>query len=829
MAKKLIKKIKSNFCDFLINFSLQLNLPILTAFGFWLAAKQINNQGDYTVVCIGRSIFMDDVRAMVRFSGQIRYFDIQLRYFCKIFDYFVSSNEQDLYKENKYHLCSYQDYSGKKKYHDYLAIMIPWLRRLLKFDAVLSGNFGYTAQQEIAQVSQEQKIPFIVIHKEAMGAFGDCMDVYDNLKLVADKILLYNNKILESFLRIKLPGITINNAKVVGIPRLDHYFNLESKKEKKQLVFFSCYPQRDPFISLIKEEEKVKEVKKRYANFHRSIMNFARNHPELKVIIKTKNSKHFIDYVKEIFNQNFKEKIENLIITNIGSVTKLIEESDAVIAFNSTTLVEALIAGKMIISPDYDFDYFARNRDWDFFAHYPQLINWVKDETDLERCFFSQEKFQNPDESAKRLFLTEIISTPDGRASERAEAEIIKTIKQFSSENNLKIGQDKKNEDSSKHNVFIAHQTAENSELKIELDKFIDEKMSSGEERNIPEIEEIYKAFKKALGREISSAVNNTEEAEFSFSPQEFHWLSKHSRQDWFDYLIYRYRFKTYPPRQKLLDFPLYLLIEPTSICNLRCLMCFQADKSFQTKEYLGIMPWNLFVKVADQAKEMNCQAITLASRGEPTLHPEFGKMLYYLKKIGILDIKINTNATKLNEKISHEILSAGVSEVVFSMDAADESLYRKIRPGGDFQSVVANIKKFHRIRKNYYPQAATTTRITGVKFLPEQNISEIDGFWRDIVDEITIKRAAERWDSYHNKKVNWAKPCYALWERMYVWHDGTVNPCDFDYKSKLAVGNAYSKPLKDIWKGQTYSRLRKLHLEGRRSELIPCDRCSIT
>ena len=27
------------------------------------------------------------------------------------------------------------------------------------------------------------------------------------------------------------------------------------------------------------------------------------------------------------------------------------------------------------------------------------------------------------------------------------------------------------------------------------------------------------------------------------------------------------------------------------------------------------------------------------------------------------------------------------------------------------------------------------------------------------------------------------------LWTRTYVWYDGEVNPCDFDYKSNLSVG----------------------------------------
>ena len=67
------------------------------------------------------------------------------------------------------------------------------------------------------------------------------------------------------------------------------------------------------------------------------------------------------------------------------------------------------------------------------------------------------------------------------------------------------------------------------------------------------------------------------------------------------------------------------------------------------------------------------------------------------------------------------------------------------------------------------------------------------------------------------------------LWTRMYIWYDGTVNPCDFDYKSFLTVGNANDNLLKDIWKNNKYNKLRENHLNSLRSKHNPCDRCPIT
>ena len=49
---------------------------------------------------------------------------------------------------------------------------------------------------------------------------------------------------------------------------------------------------------------------------------------------------------------------------------------------------------------------------------------------------------------------------------------------------------------------------------------------------------------------------------------------------------------------------------------------------------------------------------------------------------------------------------------------------------------------------------------------------------------EVIFKQAFSRWDTYNNDPDKDLKtPCKNIWERMYVWFDGKVNPCDADYK----------------------------------------------
>ena len=56
-------------------------------------------------------------------------------------------------------------------------------------------------------------------------------------------------------------------------------------------------------------------------------------------------------------------------------------------------------------------------------------------------------------------------------------------------------------------------------------------------------------------------------------TPQESHFLNHHDSEIWAQYLIFRYKFKNYPKNKIVTDFPIYLLIEPVSSCNLRCTM----------------------------------------------------------------------------------------------------------------------------------------------------------------------------------------------------------------------------------------------------------------
>ena len=309
---------------------------------------------------------------------------------------------------------------------------------------------------------------------------------------------------------------------------------------------------------------------------------------------------------------------------------------------------------------------------------------------------------------------------------------------------------------------------------------------------------------------------------------QEVQYLTKNSEQKWGKYLIHRFKFNYYEDHHVLPDFPIYLRLEPVSACNLRCPFCHQVDDDFTSnQQMMGKMDLSLFKKIIDEAHDSGTQAITLTCRGEPTLPPQIGEMLEYCS-CKFIELKMNTNATRLNEKLIHQILKSGMTELVFSVDSHYKEEFESLRVGANFELVVSNVKKFKEIRDRDYPNSACITRASGVQ-VGKQDPEKFKKFWQPFVDHVVMVNMLYRWDIYNNTKNLSSKGfCHYLCRSLSIYFDGSVIPCDADYEGRLSLGSIKDNSIREIWNGEKYDNLINAHKDGRRDKHVPCDRCPI-
>ena len=199
-------------------------------------------------------------------------------------------------------------------------------------------------------------------------------------------------------------------------------------------------------------------------------------------------------------------------------------------------------------------------------------------------------------------------------------------------------------------------------------------------------------------------------------------------------------------------------------------------------------------------------------------MNPHFIEMMEYCRG-KFLDIKINTNGSLLTRDKIESILNT-VNTLAFSVDSVKE--YSEYRVNGNFERVMNNIKLVHEMRK---PHHNIVTRVSGVYCGQDDDSKYFDQYvdqtsfiqyhpWKEIYDLPT-----------HQSKVLCTEPFY----RMYILYDGSVNSCDVDYKA--VIGKNFPKiskdmSVKDVWKSHELSRIRNMHMSGKRSCIYPCNKC---
>ena len=303
---------------------------------------------------------------------------------------------------------------------------------------------------------------------------------------------------------------------------------------------------------------------------------------------------------------------------------------------------------------------------------------------------------------------------------------------------------------------------------------------------------------------------------------------------------LYGERYRTYRENYKLAgeykyepEFPLYLMLEQSYSCNLKCPSCIhgfpEEKKKFDPD--VKIMPRSLFNQIIEEGEKNNCPSISFCVNDEPLIVPDLPERIAYAKEHQFMDLFITTNGTFLTLDLAKELVSAGLTRILFSIDAATSETYDKVRPGGDFARVVKNLEALVEY-KNSMGLVLPAIRASFVN--SQLNAHERDLFvekFSPLVDYIEIQGFSAYYD--HNTDLIPEKSiqvtdfaCNEPRRKLIIRADGDVLPCCNFYGYGVVVGNINSTPLKEIFNGKQLRSLRKEFAEGTYS-LSPCNACS--
>ncbi len=330
---------------------------------------------------------------------------------------------------------------------------------------------------------------------------------------------------------------------------------------------------------------------------------------------------------------------------------------------------------------------------------------------------------------------------------------------------------------------------------------------------------------------------------------------------------------------------PQVIHLDLTNRCNLNCIACWcqsplLGPEHIETRQRGETLPVEVITSFIDGFVEMGgATQIKLGGGGEPTMHPKFADVLTYLRKRAPdIEIDINTNFTRFDDRLIDLILETGVNRLTVSLWAGTSTTYQKTHPNqqgkATFERVVSNLRKLYSARSEGLPEICIHNVLMNLnchelelmlelaldigvddlhfvlvdpvpgkteqllmnqkeriqvvgqlqKIKPHMDIFDKYTHLRTsrnirIVNYLELLRRLSQLDSdvgIYDKKAVGRIPCYMGWVFTRVLADGRIVPCCKGHR--MTMGDLNKNQFKEIWHSTRYKRFRCNGLKMKRS-----------
>lgn len=151
----------------------------------------------------------------------------------------------------------------------------------------------------------------------------------------------------------------------------------------------------------------------------------------------------------------------------------------------------------------------------------------------------------------------------------------------------------------------------------------------------------------------------------------------------------------------------LELILDLTSSCNIRCVMCY-----FSTTDRLRFKPFDLdpgstgnielrtFQHVASELMP-HAHTVSFGCAAEPLLHPHFEQIMRVTRTYRVPNVWLQTNLLALSSSKARAIADYRVRTVAVSIDGTSRETYERIRVGASWDRLQSRLELLRRVRSS--------------------------------------------------------------------------------------------------------------------------------
>lgn len=303
-----------------------------------------------------------------------------------------------------------------------------------------------------------------------------------------------------------------------------------------------------------------------------------------------------------------------------------------------------------------------------------------------------------------------------------------------------------------------------------------------------------------------------------------------------------------------LKSYPRRLVLELTNACNMNCVMCGRNAAKFKMTTFDMDVFYSL-EPLMDTIEE-----VTLMGWGEPTIHPQFTKMLEVINNHAARKY-FCTNGMNL-PKIKQAIFDYNVDVFAVSLDGAKAETNDRIRRGSDFALITSEISDIVRIKKerglkfpwinfvfcamkqnlHELPDMVCLAAKVGIEEVKvvyltafsreleketlwgeENEVRDVFGKTAELAEElgIVLKLPHIVGEDVAGDKNH--KDCFVNWRDFFVGSDGFVRPCMSTPVQFFAYDK--NKDFMEMWNHEMYQKFRSsVNIAGKMDPT--CARC---
>jgi hypothetical protein len=282
--------------------------------------------------------------------------------------------------------------------------------------------------------------------------------------------------------------------------------------------------------------------------------------------------------------------------------------------------------------------------------------------------------------------------------------------------------------------------------------------------------------------------------------------------------------------------------LEASSVCQLRCPVCPTGQG--KTRESVcgsGLLRFTDFKRLLD--RNTFVREVELSNWGEVFLNRELVAILEYafLRRVTIT-ISNGANLNHASDAVLEALVRTRVEEVVVALDGATPETYRKYRIRGNFDRVIANVRKINRFKERHGSgrprliwqfivfghnehEIDAARRLAGnlkMVFSPKLNVALE---YSPVIDAAKVRASTGLREV--NAGTDWGMAmCGQLWLSPQINWDGKILGCCHNTWQDFG-GNAFEDGLEASLNSDKLVYARKM-LTGKAPSRIdvPCSRC---